>query len=95
MKQIYNFETKNPPVLSESTLREEREKRRLRRQTTMATAAGILIQLALLLLSVFLLNYSVLLATVCATYVIISATGSTVIAILMHSKHKKHALGIF
>ncbi|MBP3611296.1 MAG: hypothetical protein J6J42_13290 [Lachnospiraceae bacterium] len=95
MKQIYNFEAKNPPVLSESSLQEELEKRRLNRQTTMATAAGILIQLALLLLSVFLLNYSVLLATVCAAYVIISATGSTVIAILMHSKHKKHALGIF
>ncbi len=95
MKQIYNFEANNPPVLSESSLREELKKRQLHRQTTMATVAGILTQIALLLLSVFLLQYSIVLATVCAAYVIVSITGSTIIAILMHSKHKKYALGIF
>ena len=49
MNQIYNFESMEPPVLNESMLQAELEKRRLRRQTTMAAVAGILIQIVLLL----------------------------------------------
>ena len=92
MKQIYNFETKQPPVLNESMLRAELEKRRLRRQTTIATVAGILMQLALLLLGFGLWEFHPLLSMGCIAYVILSATGSTIIAILMHSGLGKRAL---
>lgn len=92
MKQIYNFEQHNPPVLKEATLREELKKRELRRQTTITAIAGILMQTALLFLAVALWDYSVALSIVCTLYVIISATGSTVVAILLHSNTGRQAL---
>ena len=92
MKQIYNFEAKQPPVLNESLLRAELEKRRLRRQTTMAAISGILTQMALLLLAVVLVDYSVFLALACVAYVIVSATGGTVVAILLHSSAGRRVL---
>ena len=95
MKQIYNFETKQPPVLNESMLRTELEKRRLRRQTTLAALSGILIQLVVLLVALLLTEYSPFLSLVCVAYVIFSATGGTVVAILMHSSNGKRALQQF
>ena len=92
MKPIYNFDAKQPPILNESMLRTELKKRRLRRQTTIATIAGILVQLALLLLATVLWEFQPLLSVCCIAYVIISATGSTVIAILMHSSFGRRAL---
>lgn len=92
MKQIYNFDAKQPPTLNESMLKTELAKRRLRRQTTIAAVAGILTQLAVLLAAFLLAEYSLLLAACCVAYVILSATGSTVIAILMHSGTGKRAL---
>lgn len=92
MKQIYNFEQHTPPVLTESLLREEQKKRELHRQTTMATIAGILMQVALLLIAVFLFTDYPAISLVCAGYVIISATGGTVMAIIMHSSTGRRAL---
>ena len=54
MNQIYNFEAKEPPVLTESMLRAELVKRRIRRQTAIAAVAGILIQIVFLLCAVLL-----------------------------------------
>lgn len=92
MKQIYNFEAKEPPVLNESILKTEIAKRQLRRQTTMAVIAGILTQLVILLAAFLLTEHSLLLATCCVAYVILSATGGTVIAIFMNSAIGKRAL---
>ena len=92
MKQIYNFDSKIPPFLNESMLRTELKKRQLRRQTGIAAIAGILIQIALLLLAMMISDYSMLLAVCCVVYVIISATGGTVIAILMNSNAGKRSL---
>lgn len=87
MKQIYNFESKNPPVLNESMLRAELEKRKLKKQTILIAVCGIVSMLLLLILSVFLAEVEPVLAGICMTYVILSLTGSVVLAILMHSKH--------
>lgn len=92
MNQIYNFETKEPPVLNESMLRAELEKRRLRHQTAMAAIAGILIQIVLLLCAVLLAKEYLLLSILCVAYVILSATGGTVIAIIINSSAGKRAL---
>ena len=92
MNQIYNFETKEPPVLNESMLRAEFEKRRLRRQTAMAAIAGILVQIVLLLCAVLLAKEYLLLSILCVAYVILSATGGTVIAIIINSSAGKRAL---
>lgn len=92
MKQIYNFDAKEPPVLNESMLKTELAKRQLRRQTTMAAIAGILTQIVLLLCSFLLANISLFLALCCVGYVILSATGGTIIAILINSGIGKRAL---
>ena len=92
MNQIYNFETKEPPVLNESMLRAELEKRQLRRQTTIAAIAGILIHIVLLLCAVLLAKDYFLLSIACVAYVILSATGGTVIAIIINSSVGKRAL---
>ena len=92
MNQIYNFEAKEPPVLNESMLRTELENRRLRRQTTMAAIAGILIQLVLLLCAVLLAKDYLILSILCVAYVILSATGGTIVAIIINSSAGKRAL---
>ena len=92
MKQIYNFEATEPPVLNESMLRNELAKRQLRRQTTIAAIAGILTQIIFLLCAVLLAELFPLLSVCCVIYVILSATGGTVIAIWMNSLTGKRAL---
>ena len=92
MKQIYNFEAKEPPVLNESMLKTELAKRQLRRQTAMAAIAGILIQIILLLCAVLLAKEYIILSILCVAYVIFSTTGGTVIAIIINSSAGKHAL---
>lgn len=92
MKQIYNFDAKQPPILNESMLRTELAKRQLRRQTTLAAISGILTQLVILLAAFLLAEYSLFLSICCVVYVILSATGSTVVAILLHSNTGRRAL---
>lgn len=92
MNQIYNFEAKEPPVLNESMLKTELAKRQLRRQTTMAAIAGILTQIVFLLCALLLAETSPILAVCCVLYVILSATGGTVIAIFMNSGTGKRAI---
>jgi len=92
MKQIYNFDTKEPPVLNESMLKTELAKRQLRRQTAMAAIAGILIQIVLLLCAVLLAKDYIILSILCVAYVIFSTTGGTVVAIIINSSAGKHAL---
>ena len=92
MTPIYNFESKEPPVLNESMLKSELARRQLRRQTTMAAIAGILTQLVFLLCAFLLAETSPFLAVCCVIYVIFSATGGTVIAIFMNSRIGKRAL---
>ena len=92
MKQIYNFESNQPPVLNESMLKAELTKRQLRRQTAMAAIAGILIQLIMLLCAVLLAKDYIILSILCVAYVIFSTTGGTVIAIFINSRVGKHAL---
>ena len=92
MTQIYHFEAKQPPVLNEAMLQTELKKRQMRRQTAIAAVAGILTQIALLLLALAISRYSMILAVCCVVYVIVSATGSTIIAILMHSSVVKRSL---
>lgn len=92
MNRIYNFEAKEPPVLTESMLRAELVKRRIRRQTAIAAVAGILIQIVFLLCAVLLAKEYIFLSALCVAYVILSATGGTVIAIIINSSAGKRAL---
>ena len=92
MNRIYDFESQEPPVLNESMLRAELNKRRLRRQTTMAAVSGILIQIIMLLCAMLLAKDYIILSILCVGYVIFSTTGGTVVAIIINSSTGKRAL---
>ena len=86
MNQIYNFEQHKPPVLNENMLRAELERRRLRWQTTLIAVAGILVQILLILLGFITKNEYPIITVVCLIYVVISITGSSVLAIVYTRK---------
>ena len=86
MNQIYNFEQYKPPVLNENMLRAELERRRLRWQTALIAVAGILIQVLLILVGFVTKNEYPIITVVCLLYVVISITGSSVLAIVYTRK---------
>ena len=79
MRQIYRFDGAEPPVLRESALRAELERRKLRRQTALLALGGLLSLLSLLLAAVLL--YPVLPA-LSGAYLCVAAAGAGVIAIV-------------
>ncbi len=86
MKQIYDFETENPPILNERMIKNKIEKRRLQRQTALVALAGILMGIAMIMLGCFVYAEYPVLAVVCFAYVIIAATGSGVMAVVCSRK---------
>ena len=86
MNQIYNFEQHKPPVLNENMLRAELERRRLRWQTALIAVAGILIQVLLILVGFVTKNEYPIITVICLLYVVISITGSSVLAIVYTRK---------
>ena len=86
MNQIYNFEQHKPPVLNENMLRAELERRRLRGQTALIAVAGILFQVLLILVGFVTKNEYPIITVVCLIYVVISITGSSVLAIVYTRK---------
>ena len=86
MNQIYNFEQYKPPVLNENMLRAQLERRRLRWQTTLIAVAGIFIHILLILLGFITMNEYPIITVVCLIYVVISTTGSSVLAIVYTRK---------
>lgn len=86
MKQIYNFEKSNPPVLNENMLRQKLEKRKVQHQTMILAAAGILLQVVMLLTGLLSAKSYPVMAVVCFAYVLISAVGSGVIAVMCTRK---------
>lgn len=88
MKQIYEFDEVSPPVLNESMLRAEMEKRKIRRQTALLAVAGILLQIVVTMLGFLALTSNLLIAVFCFVYVLVSVTGSSVIAVVFTQKEK-------
>lgn len=86
MKQIYSFEQTAPPVLNENLLRTELEKQKLQRQTAILAAAGILLQIVVALFGLAAWEWYPLLTVLCLIYVLISATGSGILAVVCTRK---------
>lgn len=86
MKQIYNFEQYKPPVLNENMLRVELERRRLRWQTALIAAAGILLLISAAMLGFLVLEDYPWITALCMAYVLLSATGGSVLAIVVTKK---------
>ena len=84
MNQIYNFEQHKPPVLNENMLRAELERRRLRWQTALVAVAGILLLIAAAMLGFLVLDPWI--TALCLAYVLFSATGGSVLAVVVTKK---------
>lgn len=82
MRQIYDFEVVNPPVLTESMLQEVLERKKLQRQTAAVALAGLLMQLSMLVLGAACYPVSPLLAWMTVGYSIISLSGGGVVALV-------------
>ena len=86
MKQIYNFEQTQPPVLNGSMIRLEIEKRRLRLQTALLALAAVMLLTAMTLLGFFAYGSYPLIALFCFAHTVISATGGGVLAVIFTRK---------
>lgn len=86
MKQIYNFDSSNPPILNENILRMKLEKRKLRQQTILLGVASILLQIVLLVYGFMTLETYPTILLICLCYVIVSAVGSGAIAVIFAQK---------
>ena len=86
MKQIYDFEHIEPPALNEKVLRMKTEKQRVRRQTAVLAISGILFQLVMVLLGMAAFNTYPWITLICIIYILLSATGGGVIAVVFAKK---------
>ena len=90
MNLTFDFEARRPPVLTEGMLREEADRRRLRRQTLILTLAALATQVILVVLGLILAPAQPMLALVCLGYVCLSATGGG-LAALIYQKERRLA----
>ena len=88
MTPFYDFEAHRPPVLTESGLRAEADRRKLRRQTLILTLAALATQVLLVVLGLLLVPTQPMLAMVCLAYVCLSAAGGG-LAALIYQKERR------
>lgn len=88
MRQIYDFEQYNPPVLNENMLRRELEKRQLRRQLILLAVAAVLSQAVMIMLGILTREIQPLISSICFGYVAVSVAGSAVIAVVYSYRDK-------
>ena len=86
MKQIYDFEQYNPPVLNENMLKNEIERRQLHKQTIILAIAGVLAQIAVLMFGFMIGESSPMIAIGCFGYVLVSIRGSSTITVIYARK---------
>ena len=89
MKQIYRFDGGRPPVLRESALREELERRRLQRQTALLALAGMLCLLCLVLVAAALYPVYPVLALVCMIHLGAAVTGACILTVVFMQKRRE------
>lgn len=89
MKQIYDFERHDPPVLNENMLRVEAERRRRHWQTALLAVAGLLLQAAIAMLGYSAIDWYPWLSAACFAHVIVSTTGCGVVAVVYSQKGGK------
>ena len=86
MKQIYNFERVQPPVLNERMIRSEIEKRRLHMQTALVALAAILLLAAMTLLGFLAYETYPWITLFCVLYALVSVTGGSALAVVITRK---------
>lgn len=90
MKQIYNFEQGNPPILNEKMLQRECEKRKLQRQIVLLAVSSMLLILCMVLMAFRIYIFMPVLSVICALYVCAAVTGSCVIILVFVQKRRSY-----
>lgn len=91
MEQIYNFEKSTPPILTERMLREELEKRNLKKQILLIRITTLILYVSIVILGICIMPYSVLLGGGCIAFSAISIIGNVIVSIVFE-KHKVYML---
>lgn len=86
MKQTFDFEQFNPPVLNENILRQKLEKSAERRRTVLLAVAGALFQVVFILLGLLCWNSFPVLTLAGIGLAIVSMVGNGVITIVYTQK---------
>ena len=86
MKQTFDFEQFDPPILNENILRRQLEKRAERRRTVLLTVAGALFEAVFILLGLLCWNTAPALTLIGIGLSVASMMGSGVIAIVYTQK---------
>lgn len=87
-KQIYDFEQKEPPMLTERMLQRKLEQQRVKRQAILVTVAGLLTQLLLMVAMILLYEYEPVLAMIGMVYVALSVIGGMATAVIYTWKRR-------
>ena len=86
MKQIYDFERVEPPVLNQNMLKRKEKAKRQNGAVILAVVAGILLQIAMLLFGWTALEWYPSISALCFGYTAISLTGGGIVAIIYSKK---------
>lgn len=88
-KRIFDFEAVPAPVLTGRMLEEEKERRKLQRQTTLLTVAAVFAELCLLLAGLLLRNVFPTATVICVGYVLCTSAGGGAVAAVFHVKRRE------
>lgn len=80
----FDFENLQPPILREATLRQENERRTLKRQIRILRISSVLTAICLALFAFFIAPVSMLLAIVITVVLCVSMIGYGVIGVLFY-----------
>lgn len=86
VKQIYNFEQHNPPIINENMIRAEMERRKQHWKTALLVLAGILLQIVVALFGYSAIDWYPWISAICFTYIVVSTTGGGIIAVIYSRK---------
>lgn len=86
MKQIYNFEQYEPPILNESILKERIQEKKATKAAILAGIAGFMMQILILLAGFIIYTKYPVITMICIAYVIFSVIGGSVISIIYSKK---------
>lgn len=89
MMRPYNFEKREPPLLTEKMLQAERGRRAVRRQTAALALAGSLSLLCMLLASLLLYRFAPAVSIALLGYTCVSVTGGGVLAVVFVQKRRE------
>lgn len=88
-RAVFDFEAEYPPVLTQTMLEAEQERRKLNRQTAVVALSGILLETCFLLTALLLRHEYPILALIFAGYTACSSAGGGILAVVYSAKRRE------